>query len=99
MNFTIFPTKKKRIKSIIQASKDLDYKVFLVDENVSILVAAFAFKYNADDFVDYMATISKAAYVVVFQPAPIPISSEASKAPEAKENIVNKVLDYINDIR
>lgn len=69
MNFTILPTKKKQIKTINQASKELNYKVFLVDEEVAVLIAAFAFKYNADDFVDYMATISKAAYTIVYEPS------------------------------
>lgn len=69
MNFTILPQKKKRIKTINQASKELNYKVFLVDEDVALLVAAFAFRYNADDFVDYMATISKASYTVLYEPS------------------------------
>lgn len=69
MNFTILPTKKKQIKTINQASKELNYKVFLVDEDVAVLVAAFAFRYNADDFVAYMSTISKASYTVVYEPS------------------------------
>lgn len=68
MNFTILPQKKKRIKAVSQAANELCYKVFLVDEDVAVLIAAFAFRYNAEDFIEYMSTISKAAYTIVYEP-------------------------------
>ncbi len=68
MNFSILPQKKKRLKALSEASKELNHKVFLVDDDEAILVASFAFRYNADDFVEYMATVSKAVYTVVYQP-------------------------------
>ncbi len=68
MNFSILPQKKKRLKALSEASKELNHKVFLVDDDEAILVASFAFRYNAEDFVEYMATVSKAVYTVVYQP-------------------------------
>lgn len=88
MNFSILPQKKKRLKALSEASKELNHKVFLVDDDEAILVASFAFKYNAEDFVDYMATVSKAAYTVVYQPIPAP-------DPDEHKGIFFKLLGFL----
>ncbi len=69
MKFTILPEKKKRIKAISQASKELNYKVFLADDNDAVLVAAFAFKHEADNYVARMIELTKAIYTVVYTPS------------------------------
>lgn len=68
MKLTILPEKKKRIKAISQASKELNYKVFLADKNDAVLMAAFAFEHEANEYVTRQSELVKADYTVVYTP-------------------------------
>ena len=84
MKFTILPEKKKRIKAISQASRELNYKVFLADDNDAVLMAAFTFKHEAEEYVTRQSELVKAIYTIVYTP-----NKEEAAAAEPKHSSNN----------